>query len=311
MIEYFDVPKEALSIIKLMLTENEMILIDAMENNEYTYDDLLELIKEKLDVDPGDFIRDTYKRGVINKVDHDGEIMYKSSDVYTRLAFFAQYEIDLWKSIPKADRENLDRWYVKRYAEGALPRLKEIQEGKRRLIENAHFYTLEETLDLIDGIEEQMYVVPCNCKSVALKCEKPKNVCILFEHDINSSWDRGWGESIDKEEAKEIVKMANENGLMHTSEAEHAICNCDGCCCYPIRASEIIGTKGIWPEKLYNIVWNQEKCVNCGLCAKICNFEAFTKMDKKVVFDEEKCWGCTICKNHCPVGAITLEKVEG
>ncbi len=308
--EYFDVPEEALSIIKLMLTDNEMILIGAMKNNEYTYYDLLELVKEKIDVNPSDFIQAAYKRAVINKVDRCGEIKYKSSDVYTRLAFFAQYEVDLWKSVPKTEREKLDIWYVNRYAQDALPRLREIKEGKRNLIENAYFYTLEETLDLIDGIEEQMYVVPCNCKSVALKCEKPKNVCILFEHHINSSWDRGWGEAIDKEKAKEIVKIANENGLMHTSEDEHAICNCDGCCCYPIRASEIIGTKGIWPERRYNIVWNREKCVDCGLCVKACNFEAFIKVDKRVSFDEQKCWGCTICKNHCPVGAITLEKIE-
>ncbi|SNT26417.1 hypothetical protein SAMN05446037_10676 [Anaerovirgula multivorans] len=37
--------------------------------------------------------------------------MYKSADVYTRLAYFAQYEVALWKSIPEEDRVKTDKMY--------------------------------------------------------------------------------------------------------------------------------------------------------------------------------------------------------
>ncbi|SKC76515.1 4Fe-4S binding protein [Maledivibacter halophilus] len=311
LIEFFDVPKEAYSCIELMLTEEEIVLIENMQDQKYTYKELLGLIEESFaDLDSEDFIRMCYKRGIINKEIVNGEIIYKSADVYTRLAYFAQYESKKWKSIPKEVRKNLDDWYVRKYTENAIPRLEEIEKGTRKLIENAYFYTLEETLILIDEIDEEIYMVPCNCKSVALNCDKPKNVCIQFDRGINTEWDRGWGKSISKEKAKEIVIMANKKGLMHTSETKQAICNCDGCCCYPIRASRNIQTKGIWPKKRYDIVWNKEKCIGCGICSNICNFNAFSKKGKTISFDENKCWGCTICKDHCPAEAITIEKIE-
>ena len=307
--KYFNVPEEAYKYIDIMLSQEEISLIQKIKDKKYTYSELLNLIKEDRKLDAEKFLRNSYKRGVISKDQLAGQILYQSADVYTRLAYFAQYEATLWSSIPEADRIYLDKWYVEQYAKGAIPRLEQVKGGSRKLIENAYFFTLDETLKLIDEIEKDIYMVPCNCKSVALKCDKPKNVCLLFDKGINSEWDRGWGKSVSKEEAKEIVKKANKNGLMHTSEAEVAICNCDGCCCYPIRASEIIGTKGIWPLSRYNIVWDQEKCIQCGICSKICNFNAFEKHDKKIYFEKEKCWGCTVCKYHCPVNAITLSKI--
>lgn len=309
LIKYFEVPKELYSYIELMLLEEEILLIQKLRDNKFSYDELTELITNSFKLDPREFIDHCYKRGVLNKEKNGEVIFYKSADVYTRLAYFAQYEVDLWKSIPEADRALIDQWYVTQYTERAIPRLEEVKRGTRRLIENAHFYTLEETLNLLDEVNREIYLVPCNCKSVALKCDKPKNVCLLFDKGINSEWDRGWGSPVTKEEAKDIVKMANKKGLMHTSESEQAICNCDSCCCYPIRASKVIGAKDIWPEKRYSIVWDKEKCIDCGACSRICNFDAFETKNKITVFDPDKCWGCTICKDHCPVNAITLKEL--
>lgn len=88
---------------------------------------------------------------------------------------------------------------------------------------------------------------------------------------------------------------------MHTSETEQAICNCCGDCCYPIRASKVIETTGIWPKRRYNITFDADKCVD------ICHFSAFTK-DERVIFDNEKCLGCTLCTTHCPVGGYWESK---
>lgn len=308
--KYFEVPTELYPYIDLMLSKEEIMLIKQLKDNKYSYDELIKLISDNFDLDPKDFIDSCYKRGIINKEKNREVILYTSANVHTRLDLFAQYEEEVWKTIPEADRKLIDQWFVTKYTERALPRLKEVKAGKRRLIENAYFYTLEEILTLIEDIDKDIYVVPCNCKSVAQKCDKPKNVCIHFDKGINSEWDRGLGTPVTKEEAKNIVKMANKKGLMHTSEAEEAICNCESSCCYPIRASKIIGAKGIWPEKRYNILWDQQTCINCGKCSKICNFNAFETKDKVTSFDPSKCWGCTICKDHCPVNAITIKKIE-
>lgn len=306
----FEVPDVASSIENILVTEHERLIIEQMKKESYAKSDLIKLIEETFSnktakLDSERMLWQMYHRGVINKVEVGEEIHYESSSVYYRLAYLAQYERDLWEKVPHKVRDAIDQWYVKKYADGALPRLEEIKRGERELIENAYFFTLDETLELIDSLDEELYVVPCNCRSIQLKCDAPKNVCILFEKGINTEYDRGRGNVISKEEARGIVKKANKAGLMHTSEKEQAICNCCGDCCYPIRAAEVIGATGIWPKRRYDIKFNEDTCINCGKCVKICHFQAFTK-DKKVSFDDSKCIGCTACTSHCPVNAIEL-----
>lgn len=304
---YFKVPKMAESMAHLLVSDKEKKIIETIKNDKYSFEEISTLIEKKFGVCGKAVVKEMYERAILNKIEIDENIYFEVSGFYYRIAYFCQYESETWLKVPEGVRKKIDEWYVNAYAESAKIKLEEMLEGKRELIENAYFFTLQETLDLIDSINEQIYVVPCNCKAVAQNCEKPKGVCLLFEYGPNSEWDRGYGQDITKEEAKAIIIKADQNGLMHTSETSHAICNCCGCCCYPIRASKAIGTTGIWPKRRYDVFWDESKCINCGKCTKICNFEAFVKNDKKVKFINEKCLGCTICSSNCPVNAITIK----
>lgn len=53
-----------------------------------------------------------------------------------------------------------------------------------------------------------------------------------------------------------------------------------------------------------------EKCVECGMCQKMCPYGAI-KLDPKPVFDHEKCFGCWSCYNHCPKQAIYAKNCKG
>lgn len=309
-IDIFEIPEEARGYIREYLTEEELKAIEAMGRELHLPGKLEELLAPIVK-DPAGFIKAAYARGTFNKAEEDGVIYFRVANFYRRLAYFPSYEPEVYEKIPPEVRKQWDTWYVGVYAEGAKPRLEVSLQDPTQLIENAFFYTLEETLGFLDELDvDEFIIVPCNCKAIALNCKdtKPRNVCLQFHKGINSEWDRGHGEVINKEQAKELVRQANKDGLMQTTEAGEAICNCCGCCCYPIRASELIGAKGLWPKKMYDIVWHEDKCIKCGKCAKACNFGAFQKDGKTITFDREKCWSCTICANHCPVGAITLEK---
>ena len=48
-----------------------------------------------------------------------------------------------------------------------------------------------------------------------------------------------------------------------------------------------------------------EKCVGCGLCARMCPPKAITMVEKKPQFSTEQCIRCFCCQEHCPKGAIT------
>lgn len=64
---------------------------------------------------------------------------------------------------------------------------------------------------------------------------------------------------------KEVIIKANKSVLMHSSECESALCNCDGCCCYPVSAAKILGIEKQWPKKIHEINWNNDKL------NKLCN----------------------------------------
>lgn len=51
---------------------------------------------------------------------------------------------------------------------------------------------------------------------------------------------------------------------------------------------------------------DNEACVDCGLCERICMYRAIHKQDDKYNVEVEKCDGCGVCEQSCPKHAITL-----
>jgi MinD superfamily P-loop ATPase len=47
-------------------------------------------------------------------------------------------------------------------------------------------------------------------------------------------------------------------------------------------------------------------CVNCGLCASMCRFEAVRPGPRSHSIDALRCEGCGVCAQFCPAGAVTM-----
>jgi len=55
------------------------------------------------------------------------------------------------------------------------------------------------------------------------------------------------------------------------------------------------------------IIIDQERCVGCGVCAKVCPQRVLEVADKKMrVRDEKRCMGCFGCEDECPHGAVRV-----
>jgi uncharacterized protein (DUF362 family)/NAD-dependent dihydropyrimidine dehydrogenase PreA subunit len=52
---------------------------------------------------------------------------------------------------------------------------------------------------------------------------------------------------------------------------------------------------------------NKEKCIKCGICAKLCPVQCIT-LKPYPTFDRNVCIKCYCCHEHCPQGAIFLKK---
>ncbi len=55
-------------------------------------------------------------------------------------------------------------------------------------------------------------------------------------------------------------------------------------------------------------VINQQKCVLCGECAKVCQFNALAKAGKEIVVFEKLCHDCGACKLVCKADALSYGK---
>ncbi len=51
------------------------------------------------------------------------------------------------------------------------------------------------------------------------------------------------------------------------------------------------------------VSWVEEKCIDCGLCAKTCREKAITITDGKITIDQDKCNFCGRCAFACPTDA--------
>lgn len=53
------------------------------------------------------------------------------------------------------------------------------------------------------------------------------------------------------------------------------------------------------------VTWNENACINCGLCEKVCRSNAISIADGKISIDKAKCNFCGRCAKSCPTDAYT------
>ncbi|MBO8127358.1 MAG: alpha-hydroxy-acid oxidizing protein [Firmicutes bacterium] len=58
----------------------------------------------------------------------------------------------------------------------------------------------------------------------------------------------------------------------------------------------------------YKVKIDRDLCIQCGICAKQCGFEAISFKDGVVKADSRKCAKCLRCASYCPAGAISIEE---
>lgn len=300
LIKLLDVPEILIPYLNHIYTEEDIEIILSIKNNSLSKEELEKILNKNIE----HALENAYKNSIISKVIVNKEIKYTINSLDSRMSRMASFERDKWESINKKDREKISDWIFQQYVSYKK------QMSAADLVKNGNkIYPLKDVLKHLDTIEKDIYVIPCDCKSITERCEFDRNVCISFGNEINSSQNRGLGKKLTKNEAVELLKHTEEEGLIHSIEKD-AICNCCTCCCYPLRASEALNLKGKWPEVNYVISMDRDKCISCGICTKRCQLNVFEKKNKTIYMNNEKCVGCGICTTSCPKNALKLKKLN-
>ncbi len=127
-------------------------------------------------------------------------------------------------------------------------------------------------------------VSDCSCRTAREEMGEgcghlKEDMCIQMGHAAEYYIRTGRGRQITREEAFEIIKRAEENGLMHQipnldgSGKTHAICNCCGCSCLSLRTASMFKNVDMVRSNYVSKV-DKDKCVACGECVETCPVNA-------------------------------------
>ena len=202
----------------------------------------------------------------------------------------------------------------------ALPQLRTIPVQKSVTVQH-HVATYDELSSLIHEANGPFVINPCICRKAAdLKgnpCQKTSRVetCMALGEVAKSFIGAGKGREVTKEEALEISRQSEEEGLIFqpsNSRKPEFICACCGCCCGMLRLHKALPKPVDFWASNYHASVEAEACTGCETCVERCQVGEVTLEEKLGVakVDLDRCIGCGHCVPSCPSGALSLVKKE-
>jgi Pyruvate/2-oxoacid:ferredoxin oxidoreductase delta subunit len=164
-------------------------------------------------------------------------------------------------------------------------------------------------------------VATCYCRHEAAlldekdSCGKPNEVCMQFGVGARFIIDKGLGREISKNEAMEILKKSEEEGLVHCSTNHQNIdfvCNCCADHCIILVTALAQPKPGLALNSGFEPKIAKEECITCDVCIENCPATALAMSeDDLLLLDLDRCFGCGVCATSCPTEAITLVEKAG
>jgi len=188
-----------------------------------------------------------------------------------------------------------------------LPIEEEVQVGKTVL----PYAQLSRYLEKTDTIA----VSTCFCRHFAVlidendRCGASHDNCMTLGDAAVFISERHNGRLIDKEEAQQIIKQAEEQGLVHcsanTSEELEFICNCCSCHCGILSMAKSVSPVSAALTSGYFAQVDDAFCTACETCLERCPIDAIS-INGVALIDHSQCIGCALCVSSCPDEAIEL-----
>jgi Pyruvate/2-oxoacid:ferredoxin oxidoreductase delta subunit len=322
-------------IMQTLLTEEQAKFITILKKPSYNIAEI-KLLTDMDDESLNNMLNDLMKIGVISgiKSRSTGVMVYRKTPLLPGIIEFtlmrgetndraknlARLYSKLYKQVVQDTQNNYEQM-VQEFKNGpSLDRVIPVEEEitmKEELVLH-----LEEVSKLIENYDP-IGVTVCYCRHkkdlLDEPCEttKERRNCFAFGRNAEFLISQGFAEKISKQEAIEIMKKAEDDGLVHKvfhsnldiNKDLDGICNCCKCCC----GTFLLHYSGAVPlmdltSHLARV--DEDLCSGCGTCQQSCAAEAVELIDTVAVVNRERCLGCGVCAHLCPENAITLERTE-
>jgi Pyruvate/2-oxoacid:ferredoxin oxidoreductase delta subunit len=153
----------------------------------------------------------------------------------------------------------------------------------------------------------------CECRTHYKRCDNPLKVCFLLDDVAVKNIEKGRGRKVSLEEAKDVLRYANEKGLVHLTfympgNKIYAFCSCCYCCCHDLQMMRLYDRTDLIARSSYVAVTDMAACMACGECIDRCLFDARIWQEEKMHYKLELCYGCGLCVNVCLEEATILKQ---
>lgn len=153
----------------------------------------------------------------------------------------------------------------------------------------------------------------CDCRKHYQRCDNPLEVCIYLNDFADKFVSLNQARYVTIDQALNVVKIANEKGLVHLSlyRPDHeiyALCSCCPCCCHDLQIILLYNRKDLTVRSDYVALTDFDSCSHCGTCIDRCIFDARYWEDDEMRYNSALCYGCGLCVTTCPAEAIVMKK---
>lgn len=178
--------------------------------------------------------------------------------------------------------------------------------------------TYDQLKQLIENAS-RISIMECVCRKGKDLIGKPCNrtdlreLCFVLNDSVEHVLELEWGREISKEEAREIFKKIQDEGLIiqpGNARDPNYICCCCGCCCDLItNIKKLEKPWELFYTNYYALV-DPDLCIGCEICVNRCQMEAIKMNNNLADVNKYKCIGCGNCITSCSEDALKLIKKE-
>ena len=177
--------------------------------------------------------------------------------------------------------------------------------------------TYEELRKVVENAQGPITVQKCICRQAheligdLCKATSRQETCMVFGDMAQVYLDEGWGRAVSKEEALELLRKNEEEGLVlqaDNAQQTEFICSCCGCCCGVLSSLKEFPNVAQFLKPRYYAEIDPELCVGCGTCIDRCQLDAIKSRKEISKVNIKRCIGCGNCVAVCPEEAIKLIK---
>jgi Pyruvate/2-oxoacid:ferredoxin oxidoreductase delta subunit len=308
-----------INLLRTIFTPEEAMVATHLDYKHKTVDQVFETARA--DVESREeltrLLDATVAKGGIARRERDGQRQY----AVVPLVLWGMYEQQLKRLSPEF-LSNYGQYmqgeFAMELAAGSIPMMRVIPVEESIEVEQS-VATYDELRHLIRQAGDRITIQECMCRKIkdlqeeSCQATDRREVCMSMGDLADLYADEGWGRRIGQDEALEIARRNEEEGLVlmpgNVVDTQF-MCSCCSDCCAMLSMMKYVPKPAEMLAHNFYAQVDATLCNGCGLCVERCPTVAIKPNGAAHAVDLDRCIGCGVCIPVCPEDAMILVKAE-